>query len=327
MKSKRILLISDDRADADAAREALTALQIPYTLDLADTGDHAIDYLMGRSSSRMENYVRTGKVQPDLVLLSCGIKDMDYQEVLGIMRKYYSLQNIPVLLLCEGDSIIPDTLASSLGAAGFIMRARSEGKTTLESTRMKPLLAGGSSIVGLMPFDWVREATGRVVGVFAKSKAVLAPLGSAVSVKVCSITGGVALCGAVTFNAVDKLGLEGAPGTKVHVEQTVDQNQPETKAPVLITEPTMTDPAPEIMVAEPAPAIGTGETAVTEIKEPAAEAHQTVPAKKVHASPARSANQGAKHVPASAETEDPESNKKVQPGTRTLVIRAIPDDN
>jgi CheY-like chemotaxis protein len=327
MKSKRILLISDDRADADAAREALTALQIPYTLDLADTGDHAIDYLMGRSSSRMENYVRTGKVQPDLVLLSCGIKDMDYQEVLGIMRKYYSLQNIPVLLLCEGDSIIPDTLASSLGAAGFIKRARCEGKTTLESARMKPLLAGGSSIVGLMPFDWVREATGRIIGVFAKSKAVLAPLGSAVSVKVCSITGGVALCGAVTFNAVDKLSLEGAPDTRVQVEQTVDQNQSEMKVPVLMAEPAMTSTAPEIMVPEPAPAIGAAETEVPEIKAPDAEAHQTVPAKKAHASPTQSANQEAKHVPAVSDTEDPESGLKVQPGTRTLVIRAIPDDD
>src|SRR3954466_12830989 len=98
MKHKKILLVANDNLEILNVQRELTRNNIDHSLHIAKNGMDALALLMGCSSPQLENYTKTGKVQPDILLMDAESPGLHMIELLCIMQKYYSLQKIRVFL-------------------------------------------------------------------------------------------------------------------------------------------------------------------------------------------------------------------------------------
>ena len=93
----KILLVEDNQADVDLAKEALKEAKVTVSLDVVDNGEDAIHYL------RKENqYAKATK--PDLILLDLNLPRIDGREVLEEIKSDSTLKCIPVVILTTSDS-------------------------------------------------------------------------------------------------------------------------------------------------------------------------------------------------------------------------------
>ena len=87
-----ILLVEDNRMDAQFAIRALERADFKHRLTLVVNGEEAMDYLHRRG-------VFARVPMPDLILLDLGLPKKDGREVLGEIRADEQLRDIPVVVL------------------------------------------------------------------------------------------------------------------------------------------------------------------------------------------------------------------------------------
>jgi chemotaxis family two-component system response regulator Rcp1 len=91
-KPVEILLVEDNRGDADLAREALENSKVRNTLYLVGDGEAAMEFL--RRRGKYANVPR-----PDLILLDLNLPRKDGREVLAEIKADDDLKRIPVVIL------------------------------------------------------------------------------------------------------------------------------------------------------------------------------------------------------------------------------------
>ena len=92
MEPIKILLVEDNPADADLARENLATSKILHELSLVGDGVEAMAFL--RQQGRYANAPR-----PDLILLDLNVPRKDGREVLAEIKEDPTLRRIPVVVL------------------------------------------------------------------------------------------------------------------------------------------------------------------------------------------------------------------------------------
>ncbi|MCG8333916.1 MAG: response regulator [Proteobacteria bacterium] len=100
-----ILLVEDNRMDIELAVDAFENSSIPCTVTIAETGEKALSYLMGKGSYRN----REKHPIPDLVLLDLKLPGISGPEVLKEMKATKGLRRLPVVILTsssEQDDVI-----------------------------------------------------------------------------------------------------------------------------------------------------------------------------------------------------------------------------
>jgi CheY-like chemotaxis protein len=86
IRKKHVLVVEDD---LDAAQELRALLESRgYSVETAENGRAALDMLL-----------KDPTLEPALVVLDIGMPVMDGWELLAIMRSYFRLRNIPVVLI------------------------------------------------------------------------------------------------------------------------------------------------------------------------------------------------------------------------------------
>lgn len=87
-----ILLVDDNPADADLAREGFSEIQTPCHLNVVENGDQALRFLL-----RQPPYASSPR--PDIVLLDLNLPGRDGRSVLAEIKSTSSIKDIPVLIL------------------------------------------------------------------------------------------------------------------------------------------------------------------------------------------------------------------------------------
>jgi CheY-like chemotaxis protein len=176
MTNKRILLVEDDYNEIIRLQQSLGKLNGQYSLHVAHNISDALQVLMGGSSQYgMENYGKTGKVRPDIVLLNISFLQQSAREFLEVMNKYYSLKNIRVFIYGNTDQTLDVSLAERYNIAGYlttpinlqdtinesVLRFRRELSTPGRAFFALPLFAFNKKIIALL--NYLKAKTAAVV--------------------------------------------------------------------------------------------------------------------------------------------------------------------
>ncbi len=129
-----ILLIDDDPDYRNMVRDALSIGQIPCRLIEADSGDRALQLLLGDGA-------RGGEILPDVIYLDIGMPGMSGHDVLEILKGHRRLRHIPVVMLSGYEGSEHRERAINNGAAGFI--AKGGGPRDLARSIARTLQASG----------------------------------------------------------------------------------------------------------------------------------------------------------------------------------------
>ncbi len=197
MKHKKILLVANDNLEILNVQRELTKHHIDHSLHIAKNGLDALALLMGCSSPQLENYTKTGKVQPDIILMDAEAPNLNMIELLCIMQKYYSLQKIRVYLIVTDPEKIELAEAKKYGIAGVVAKPFNMESTAFDGQKLMTEL-------GKTPQKaWLPFATGlpflsldKCFSFLSKIKYSTLHFTSAVAVKT-GIAGTVVLTGAL----------------------------------------------------------------------------------------------------------------------------------
>ena len=96
-RPRHILLIEDNPADVELARQCFLESKIPNEVHAASNADAAFAFL--RRTGQFANAPR-----PDLVLLDLNLPGIDGREILGAIKSDPDLQLIPVVVLTTSDA-------------------------------------------------------------------------------------------------------------------------------------------------------------------------------------------------------------------------------
>ncbi len=97
IRPRHILLIEDNPADVELARQCFLESKIPNEVHAAPNADAAFAFL--RRTGQFANAPR-----PDLVLLDLNLPGIDGREILGAIKSDPDLQLIPVVVLTTSDA-------------------------------------------------------------------------------------------------------------------------------------------------------------------------------------------------------------------------------
>jgi hypothetical protein len=102
MGAKRILVLSSKHGDTPAPKST-----IHQVVSCSNT-DEALNILMGGSAAfGAGDYAKTGKVRPDVLVMDSSYLDtFEGLELLEIIRKYYSLQNVRIFISAKNPADI-----------------------------------------------------------------------------------------------------------------------------------------------------------------------------------------------------------------------------
>lgn len=95
MREKAILLVEDNPSDIDLARRAFEQAHIANELIVAETGEEALDYLLGQGIYQG----RDSRQMPALVLLDLKLPGVDGLEVIRRVRRDPLIHCQPVVVL------------------------------------------------------------------------------------------------------------------------------------------------------------------------------------------------------------------------------------
>ncbi len=90
-----ILLVEDRRMDVELTLDAFREARLSNTVQVAYTGEQALDYLFGRGAFADEDKRQV----PDLILLDLKLPGISGQEVLRQVKSAPDLKRIPVVVL------------------------------------------------------------------------------------------------------------------------------------------------------------------------------------------------------------------------------------
>lgn len=110
-----ILLVEDDPGDVFLIREALKSTSLPCSIDVADNGERALDYLHRRNSFAVAE-------RPDLILLDLNLPRINGIEVLNDIKSVPRLSRIPVIVLTTSKNEADAGRCRELGADVFLSK-------------------------------------------------------------------------------------------------------------------------------------------------------------------------------------------------------------
>jgi len=113
-----VLLVEDNDDDVTLVRRAFNKCNVVNPLQVARTGEEALEYLVGTSryANRMEYPL------PELMLLDLKLPGIDGFQVLRWIRQQPSLKALRVVVLTSSDALADATRAYQLGANSFLVK-------------------------------------------------------------------------------------------------------------------------------------------------------------------------------------------------------------
>lgn len=114
---KRILLVEDDRRDAELTLEALTSHNLANEVVVVEDGVEAMDYLQQQGL-----YTLRTPGNPAVILLDLKLPKMDGLEVLQAIRASETLRLIPVVMLTSSAEERDLIRSYQLGANGYVVK-------------------------------------------------------------------------------------------------------------------------------------------------------------------------------------------------------------
>jgi CheY-like chemotaxis protein len=143
MKHKNILLVANDNIEILNVQRELTQNKVSHSLHVARNGLEALALLMGCSSPMLENYSKTGKVQPDVLLMDVDSAHLHMVELLSIMQKYYSLQKIKVFLLTHDPERVFSSNIDKRAITGIVTKPFCFESNMFDSDKLRRELCAG----------------------------------------------------------------------------------------------------------------------------------------------------------------------------------------
>lgn len=111
-----LLLVEDNPADVDLAKEALDQSRIKLDISVANDGLDAMDYLRGRGR-------HVGACRPDLILLDLNLPRRNGRELLADIKQDPDLKRIPVVVLSSSEAEKDILQSYDLGANCYISKS------------------------------------------------------------------------------------------------------------------------------------------------------------------------------------------------------------
>lgn len=115
LKPTQVLLIEDNLADADLARECLESGKLYLELSVVNDGALALDFLFRRGSYGAAN-------RPDLIILDLNLPRKDGRQVLTEIKQDAELKRIPVVVLTSSEAEGDILRSYDLGANCYITK-------------------------------------------------------------------------------------------------------------------------------------------------------------------------------------------------------------
>ena len=117
-KNAHILLVEDNRMDIELTLDAFKEARLKNTIQVAQNGEEALDYLFGRGKySDRETYP-----MPNLVLLDLKLPRVDGFEVLRQIKSAPILKRLPVVILTSSKEEGDRALSYDIGANSYLVK-------------------------------------------------------------------------------------------------------------------------------------------------------------------------------------------------------------
>jgi len=117
-KNAHILLFEDNRMDIELTLDAFKEARLKNTIQVAQNGEEALDYLFGRGKySDRETYP-----MPNLVLLDLKLPRVDGFEVLRQIKSAPILKRLPVVILTSSKEEGDRALSYDIGANSYLVK-------------------------------------------------------------------------------------------------------------------------------------------------------------------------------------------------------------
>jgi len=110
-----ILMVDDNPADVDLAREALSGTHRPYRLQSVADGEEALSFLTHKG-------VYTQAATPDLLLLDLNLPRKDGRHVLAEIKGNPQLSKIPVVVFTTSRAFSDVVASYELGANCYVRK-------------------------------------------------------------------------------------------------------------------------------------------------------------------------------------------------------------
>ncbi len=110
-----VLLVEDNAADVDLAREMLSSSKFDIKLTVAGDGIEALDFLNGEGNWSEPEV-------PTLILLDLNLPRKDGRQLLGVLKNHDEFRRIPIVVLSGSDSEKDVTSCYHLGANCYIVK-------------------------------------------------------------------------------------------------------------------------------------------------------------------------------------------------------------
>lgn len=114
-KNIKILLVEDDRDDAELLKNALDENSVKYDLHLISQGDKAVSWLIDCDAL------------PDIVVMDLNLPKLHGREILQKLKNEGRFNNLPIVVLSTSSSAEDISFCMENGAKSFIIKP-----TTLE---------------------------------------------------------------------------------------------------------------------------------------------------------------------------------------------------
>lgn len=115
IKSVQVLLVEDNPADVDLAREALEASRLHLQISVATDGVEALEFLQRRG-----RYADAPR--PDLILLDLNLPRKSGRELLADLKNDKDLKRIPVVVLSSSEAEKDVLQSYDLGANCYVTK-------------------------------------------------------------------------------------------------------------------------------------------------------------------------------------------------------------
>ncbi len=117
-KPAHILLVEDNLMDRELTLNAFRDAQVGDTIQVAVTGEEALDYLLGRHHFKeRETYP-----SPNLILLDLKLPGIDGFEVLRTIKTTPILKRLPVIILTSSEEEVDRAQSYDGGANSYLVK-------------------------------------------------------------------------------------------------------------------------------------------------------------------------------------------------------------
>ena len=108
---KQVLLIDDDRDDAELFKEALSEIDGSIAFEHCEDSRHVLKNISGKQDNL-----------PDIIFLDINMPIVSGWECLAELKKTNQLKDIPVIMFSTSSQTQEKELATKLGAVGFVTK-------------------------------------------------------------------------------------------------------------------------------------------------------------------------------------------------------------